>query len=261
MNSFPIEKSRHFAGEMNYLLLSSLLIILISGIGIFFNSFSLNPLAFKCSNYVLNTYLYLALSLAIIFASIASLPSFINFSSFLLSTGGIITFAILSFILLFAVMFTNPKNIIRKHLLYLGLLLSFSFIMYQLYVANPPLFKEVGITTSILIVLLVGLSYFKPDLIGESWSTGLFFTLLGLVIARVVELIFIGTNNLGYHSTFSRLITYVGIGLFSLYLVYDGGKVVRNANNCVNADYISESLNLVLDSINLFNNIYLFRDN
>jgi FtsH-binding integral membrane protein len=244
---------------MNYLLLSSLLIIFISGMGIFFNSFSFNPLQFTCSNYVLNTYLYLALSLGIIFATVASLPSFTKFSQFLLSTAGIVTFAILSFILLFAVIFTNPKNIIRKHLMYLGLLLTFSFIMYQLYVANPPLFKEVGITTTILIVLLVGVSYLYPNLIGESWGSGLFFALIGLVIARLVELIFIGTNNLGYHSTFSRIVTYLGIGLFSLYLVYDGGKVVRNAEFCKNADYITESLDLVLDSINLFNNIYLFK--
>lgn len=248
---------------MNYLLFSSLLTIMLAGFGIFANSFSFSSvgLQFQCSNYVLNTYLYLALSLAIIFASISSLPSFTRLSQFILSTAGIITFAILSFVLLFAVIFTNPKNIIRKHLLYLGLLLTFSFIMYQLYVANPPLFKEVSITTTVIIVVLVGISYLKPDLIGETWSTGLFMGLLALLVARLVEFVFIGTNNLGYHSGYSRVLSYLGVGLFSLYLVYDGGKVIRNAEKCVNADYIMESLDLVLDSINLFNNIYLLRDN
>ena len=38
--------------------------------------------------------------------------------------------------------------------------------------------------------------------------------------------------------------------------MYDTKKVLVNADKCVNPDYINESINLVLDSLNLFTSIY-----
>ena len=37
--------------------------------------------------------------------------------------------------------------------------------------------------------------------------------------------------------------------------------IIINAENCVNPDYINESVNLFLDSVNLFTNIYRVNDN
>ena len=79
------------------------------------------------------------------------------------------------------------------------------------------------------------------------------FTLI--VHYRFIE-IFIKDNK-----KYSKVISYVAIVLFSLLIIYDTKKIILNANNCVNPDYINESLGGFLDSINLFQNNYILSIN
>ena len=58
---------------MNYKLLSSILSIVIVLFLIIKNSLAFNPIRFHCPNYILNSYLYLFLSIAIVFTSLLSL--------------------------------------------------------------------------------------------------------------------------------------------------------------------------------------------
>ena len=46
----------------------------------------------------------------------------------------------------------------------------------------------------------------------------------------------------------------------SLILMYDTKKIIVNAENCYNPDYINESLSLLLDSINIFSNLFVIND-
>ena len=39
--------------------------------------------------------------------------------------------------------------------------------------------------------------------------------------------------------------------------MYDTKKIIVNADNCVNPDYINESINLFLDTLNLFQTNYM----
>ena len=50
--------------------------------------------------------------------------------------------------------------------------------------------------------------------------------------------------------------SYLSILLFSMYIMFDTKKIIVNAENCVNPDYINESINLVLDTMNIFTNMY-----
>ena len=51
--------------------------------------------------------------------------------------------------------------------------------------------------------------------------------------------------------------SYFFIGLFVLFILYDTKKIQVNAKNCktLKVDYINESLGIVLDALNLFQNI------
>ena len=76
--------------------------------------------------------------------------------------------------------------------------------------------------------------------------------LLALIIARFAEIFM----NVKHNSKYSKILSYIGIVLFSLFIMYDTKKLIINSQNCENPDYINESLNLFLDSINLFQNMY-----
>ena len=130
-------------------------------------------------------------------------------------------------------------------------------MMYPMYANNKSLFYHVGLTTFLLLVILSIFAYARPDLIKNSWGTYLFIMLLTLLGARLIEL-FAGFK---HNSKYSRIISYISIVVFSLYVMFDTKNIIVNADNCVNPDYINESVNLFLDSVNLFTNIYSVNDN
>ena len=56
---------------------------------------------------------------------------------------------------------------------------------------------------------------------------------------------------------------YILIVLFIFFLLYDTKKIQINAKNCVTekADYINESLGIILDVLNLFQNLVAAQGN
>jgi FtsH-binding integral membrane protein len=50
------------------------------------------------------------------------------------------------------------------------------------------------------------------------------------------------------------------LSVFIMFVLYDTKQVQEHARLCIEADYINESLNLFLDAINLFSNIYYVRN-
>ena len=68
--------------------------------------------------------------------------------------------------------------------------------------------------------------------------------------------------NLGYiHPTrYNRIVAYVTIGLFSLFVLYDTKQIIKNADKCVNPDYINQSLDLFLDSLNIFSGVTMLNE-
>ena len=96
--------------------------------------------------------------------------------------------------------------------------------------------------------------YFIPQIVSESWFSYLFIGLTGVLIARIVELLMVYKNKQA--PVFSKWTSYISILLFSLFKMYDTKKVLVNADNCINPDYINETINLVLDSLHLFTKLY-----
>ena len=242
---------------MNKDILFYFLLIGFVTFGIVTNSLDFNPIQFHCDNYILNTYLYLILSWGIIMATNATLMHNNIKLHDLFSGPFTIIFFLASLGLLMAVYFIPPKLFFTKHMLYIVLIMLMGVFLYPYYITNKKLFHHVGITTLLLLIVLSIIAFTFPQIIRKSWGMYLFIGLIGLLVARITEA-FIGYKQ---NEKRSRIISYIAIVIFSLYVMYDTKKIIINADNCVNPDYINESLGLFLDSLNLFQNNYLLSSN
>ena len=106
-------------------------IIFILILSILNNSFAGKPLRFTCKNYLLNAYLYIFISLMLIF----SLTNFYATRNIRMLPASVLSFILLLFlsmILLLGVLMWSPRNIIGKHILWLLWLATMAYVLYPL---------------------------------------------------------------------------------------------------------------------------------
>jgi FtsH-binding integral membrane protein len=236
---------------MNNIIINIFIIGLI-GFFIINNSISFNPLGFTCNNYIFNTYLYLILSIAITLITLET----IAYNKIYLNDSSIIGIFLCSIVLLIIMMMTSPKYILIKHLLFFIFLFFIAITQYPLYINNKILFNQTGITTIILLIFLSYIAINYPQYIGDNWLKYLLMALVCIIITRLVEMGLIWYNKIEPRNKYGRFISYISIIIFIMFILYDTKQVQENAKKCITADYINESLNLYLDVINLFANIY-----
>lgn len=88
--------------------------------------------------------------------------------------------------------------------------------------------------------------------LGYKFGAFLFWALLALIIAKLV-------NMLGPQlSTAKKMLSYIGLGLFSLFVVYDTSQILSRDYY---GDFITASLDYYLDILNLFSNFLNASDN
>lgn len=237
---------------MNNNIFKNFLIICIIIFFIINNSIDFNPLRFKCDNYIFNTYLYLILSIAITLTTL----EIITLNKINLNVWSIFGISICSIILMIIMIMTSPKYFLIKHLLFFIFLFLLAITQYPLYIHNKTLFHQTGITTIILLIFFSIIAMSFPQYIGDEWITYLLIALVAVIITRLVEIGYIWYNKIEPNKNFNRFISYITIIIFIMFILYDTKKVKEHAKKCIEADYINESLNLFLDAINLFSNIY-----
>ena len=133
---------------------------------------------------------------------------------------------------------------------YMGFILNFWKKKYGLEMINAVIFSVFGIFISI-IVLALGLLSFGIKL-GNTFGIVLLFALLLLLISRIVFW-FMGT-----YSLYSKMFAIFGIGLFSVFILYDTHQILsRNYYG----DFVTASLDYYLDFINLVSNFLNFNSN
>ena len=242
---------------MNNEILKYVLLIGFSVFGIINNSLDFNPIRFKCENYILNSYLYFLLSWGIILTTITTLYSKKIKLKDLFSGPFTILLFFSSLMLLVGLMFIPPQLFFTKHIMYIFYIILFGIMLYPYYVKNRTLFNYVALTTLAIILSLSIMAFINPNMIKDSWGYYLFSGLIFLLIARTVEIFTLFNKK---NKKPSKWLSYVSIFIFSLYILYDTKKLMINAENCpvpgFSPDYINESLNLFLDSINIFTNVY-----
>jgi hypothetical protein len=95
--------------------------------------------------------------------------------------------------------------------------------------------------------------YDKNNLLG--FGPYLFGALIGLIVAQLIIIILVDTRTIEKEQYFEgrKLLSFFGVGLFSLFAAYDTQVVKVHARQCKKrGDYINESLGLFLDFVNLF---------
>ncbi len=246
---------------MNNPILYYVILVGISILGIFKNSVSLSPLRFHCNNYMLNTYLYFILSWGIVLSTVTAVQYQNIPVQQIFTKPFTILLMIGSFVLILGLMALKAKtSFITKHILFIFLLILFGVTLYPLYILNKDRFNHVGLTTIGIFLILSIITVIRPQLVSDSWGMYLFIALIALLVARLIEIFVIEKANNGQISNYSRMISYAAIGIFTLFIMYDTRQVMINAVSCrvspFGPDYINESINLFLDSMNLFTNLY-----
>ena len=97
-------------------------------------------------------------------------------------------------------------------------------------------------------IVLVGFGKY----LGYRFGAFLFWALLALIIAQLVLVLGQGL------STAKKVLSYVGLALFSLFVVYDTNQILSRDYS---GDFITASLDYYLDILNLFTNILNINDN
>lgn len=236
---------------MNYKILSSILSIVIVLFLIIKNSLAFNPIRFHCPNYILNSYLYLFLSIAIVFTSLLSLEESKIDSSQIFKGNAIIFLFILSMLLIFALIYVGPEYFFTKHALWILYLIISGIFIYPIFQKKKGIFYQSGLTTLLLITCLSIVTFVKPELISDNWFLPLFIGLIVLIGTRIIERL-LSIYGVIDNRIYSKLISYVGILLFSFWTLYDTKQLIKRGANCVNPDYINQSLDIFLDALNIF---------
>ena len=238
---------------MNVRLLSSVLGIALSVFLIVKNSIQFDPVRFTCTNYIFNTYLYLFLCVCIVASLLFSLEAYQIQPSALFSGWKRFVLLCAFLVVVFFLFSMSPKQFATKHLLYITFLCFCAVMLYPLFLQNQAVFYHAGLTTALILIVLSCTAFYFQDYISLSWMKYLMFGLVALLIALFCEAILSYTQVIQKNtsSTLNRMLSYGIIVLFSGFILYDTKTVIVNAQNCVNPDYINQSLDLFVDSFNI----------
>lgn len=220
------------------------------------------------TNYIINTYLYVIVSLFIFIITNKILEK--NEIDILDIQQKILPIFILSILLLFGILFTSPSEQLMIHLLWVGFIILMSVSGYPIYLLS----KKNQTLTKVLLtlaVLLLGLSYIAyNNKLGyfDKWYNYLFGGLFALIVFQCLDLIFSNPSNEGFNN---RIWYYslFAVVLFSGFYMYDTQKLIKEGivlekickKHLQCANYPLKSLNLYLDIINLFNNLVILNRN
>ena len=220
-------------------------------LGILKNSFKGGK--FTCNRFLTNAYLYIFLSLVLISISINlfnkyNIPSLMDVDNTLHFMG----LLFLSIALMVTVMSWPVNNLFGKHFLWLLWIGVMGYTLYPLLQINPQLFSIVKFQALFVMTILTLFAFWKPHLISLSWGTSLFVLLIGLIVIQLFSLIIPGF----YTSKIHYFISYISLILFAFFMLYDTKRLMTKARQCVRADYINDSMGIVLDGLNIFSDLF-----
>ena len=202
--------------------------------------------------YIITTYLYIFGSLITICLTCAIIDEYQllhNITSMFL-----LGIFILSFITLFGTLLTSVNNSFIKNGFFILFLITLGIMSYNIYkiASDKNIFVQV--------ILIVGIMFISASLLFNyysfekinSWGNYLSFSLLGLITVEIIDLIFGSKEGIMYRY---KLYSWIGVLLFSGFLVYDTQQIKNNYQSTTIPDYPVQSLNIVLDVVNLFSSI------
>ena len=208
---------------------------------------------FTCNRFLINAYLYIFLSLLLVSISVNlfdkyQVPSLANINS----PFRILILFFLMLGLLILVMSWPAKNLLSKHLIWLMWIGVMGYTLYPLFQIDESLFNLVKYQVLVVMAILTLFTFWKPHLISLSWGTTLFALLIGLIAVQLFSLVVPGL----YTSKMHYIISYFSFLLFTFFMIYDTKRLMVKARQCVRADYINDSIGIVLDALNIFSDLF-----
>ena len=254
-------KSSHLQSKFIFIIFSTIILGLVTYKSAFENN---KP---TCNNFVVNTYLYLALSLTFV-------GLFIHLYNYLLNNKGDllkllpieqvfnqiapyriagILFSFVFIILISIEDIYNTTGFTYQHATWGAFIACISLILYP-YFKSKELYIYVNnaiIMTIIIFLIMSFVVYLKPEFFEKTFSTAIVGLLVALIAVIIVELTMLFLGNYDYKTY--RMISYFVILLFSLFVSYDTTQMFTYARNCINSpNYPKASISFFLDLINLF---------
>ena len=156
---------------------------------------------------------------------------------------------IIQFVIIYVLVLV-PMPPVLKFLIFCAFSYTFGLVMSQLKDKYDPIVIEIALKGALSIfglMLTVGVVLVGGGIhLGYKFGAFLFWALLALIIAKLV-------NMLGPQlSTAKKTLSYIGLGLFSLFVVYDTNQILSRDYN---GDFITASMDYYLDILNLFTNL------
>ena len=222
-----------------------------------------------CNNYVLNTYLYIILSILLMFMVVLINDKFGLFNSMLawMSQGSMyrivgifILLLVVSIGLIIALQVIKPTNIVASNMIWALLIIVLGIILIPtIWFAR--LTDVVGLSSmlTILITIVVGFLgyYYGDEIVTFDWDKYLNIALLVLVIA-----IFIGMFTITNPATmtmFYYIVSIISLIIFVLLLLSNHKQLKQNADKCIDGqvvpNYPVESFNIFIKMLNIFQDL------
>lgn len=215
---------------------------------------------FTCQHYVFNTYLYILMALVIICLEVLAFDLHnLDITKYL---GGIMSFVILLAVVfgsLWVTMSINPRNVILKHLAWLVFVTVVAFLAYPAYLKSKASNTLRGVLLSLVAILVIFsvVVFIKPDLVSFSWGPILLFLLVGVIISHIIFRFTMNKRTVTQNKNYVKYSSYFIIVLFIFFIMYDTKKIIVAAKTCreKTADYINQSLGIVIDALNIFQSL------
>ena len=212
--------------------------------------------ALSCKYFIAKTFAHTAVGVGIAAFS-AEYPVLFNVLKDNLNSGG--WAALLIFIASFALIWFLPGMSANTPLKYVAAV-SFAYLVGQM---SGPLVERLDeqnilartlfLATGVFVGMVAVGIYDKNNLLG--FGPYLIGALLGLILAQIILFILTATTTIQKEQYFEgrKILSFFGVGLFSLFAAYDTQLVKLHARQCKKrGDYVNESIGLFLDFVNLF---------
>ena len=219
-----------------------------------------------CDHYVFNTYLYVILSILLVFIVVLLNDYTGFFNSFLvsMSQGNIIILMIIPLLLLIGLTHVlqsiDPNNIFASNIIWLLLIVILSiFIIPIIWLGR--LTNVVGLAgiLTVLITLIVGIAgyYYGDKIVTFDWDKYLNYALIALIIVSLIGIFFIKDGNT--FSLFFLLISIISLAIFVLLLLSNHKKLKENSDKCIDGkvvpNYPYESFGIFIKMLNVFKDL------
>ena len=225
------------------------------------NNFSFKDGVPTCDNFLVNNYLYLALSIMLLGLGVNSLKTwdykFINYMyTFLFS---------IILIILISTQKTFQKTmteVVLSHIYWVLFVLFLSISMSGFLGALPTqnYMNSTIMLVSAIFVMMSSVVYLFPDFFMESYNfvmLGLLIALICIIFIELFSLLFANKNDLLRTYKYT---SYAVVMIFSLLISYDTSRVITQAKQCEDyPNYPKTSTSFLLDIVNLFKRIMFLR--